>query len=85
MKARKYTLYEDCRKEVKRIASEMTALEADRDKLQAQYDSLYLAVKEEVERLRAKSEANVSMVHWAQADRLQEILDKVPDYGEAKS
>lgn len=66
-------------------------LVAERDRFKAQHDALYLAVRGEIDRLRGKSEANRSMVHWAHADRLQEILDQagekreVPDYGEAKS
>lgn len=37
--------------------------------------ALRKGLQDEVDRLRAKSEANRSMVHWAHADRLQELLD----------
>lgn len=47
-------------------------VEAANQKLQA----ITAALEAEVDRLRKKSERNVSMVHWAHADRLQEILDQ---------
>jgi hypothetical protein len=37
-------------------------------------DSLIKGLEEEIERLQAKSARNHAMVHWAQADRLREIL-----------